>query len=464
MEWLFLIISVIAVGAAFMMLQSKNAVHSALFLIVNFGCVAFLYLMLDAPFLAMVQVAVYAGAIMVLFLFVIMLLGAEVTTDTTGNLRWLSLAGAAGAVLVLVIFGFPIASDLLSDEGLEPRTGTALVRVINAVPGGEGETFTAVEGGFEVPLETEVTTTVAISPSEEAGEAVTIEAVAYNDQRDEAREYVTLGSGEYTIDVTVSDGSYETTPIYSETLALDPNSAQSVIVHATQDGVIEVLLLEDDLSPTEMGSMRMTLFNGVADETVSLVDVGQYSTLQTLCEDDSCNAVIPHKVLIDAVPYAETTTINLDDGTYNLAFVNSENTVLRNIQNYEAERGVVETRVLVKEVSDLGGLPVYRAAVFGAVGSPSFGSPEAIGQVLFIDYLLPVQLVGILLLVALIGVIVLARPDALAQQERSRVNRRRRVSRPLVSVLSQQTGSDVLRGEYLAKLTEGSENDDPESK
>jgi len=79
--------------------------------------------------------------------------------------------------------------------------------------------------------------------------------------------------------------------------------------------------------------------------------------------------------------------------------------------------------------------------------------------VLFIDYVLPVQLVGILLLVALIGVIVLARPDALAQAKRQRVNRRRRVNRPLVSVISQQTGSDVLRGDYLAKLPEGS--DDP---
>lgn len=89
MEWLFLAVSFIAVFAAGMMLTRQNAVHSALFLIVNFGCVAFLYLMLDAPFLAMVQVTVYTGAIMVLFLFVIMLLGAEVTTDTSGRTRWL---------------------------------------------------------------------------------------------------------------------------------------------------------------------------------------------------------------------------------------------------------------------------------------------------------------------------------------------------------------------------------------
>ena len=88
---------------------------------------------------------------------------------------------------------------------------------------------------------------------------------------------------------------------------------------------------------------------------------------------------------------------------------------------------------------------------------PAFGSPEAVGQVLFIEYVLPVMLVGVLLLVALIGVIVLARPDALAQAERRRINRRRRVNRPLVSVIAQQTGADVLSGEYMPKLTGGDE-------
>ena len=68
------------------------------------------------------------------------------------------------------------------------------------------------------------------------------------------------------------------------------------------------------------------------------------------------------------------------------------------------------------------------------------------------------MLVGMLLLVALIGVIVLARPDALAQAERRRINQRRRVNRPLVSVISQQTGADVMRGDYLAKLTGGSDD------
>jgi NADH-quinone oxidoreductase subunit J len=59
------------------MLLSRNAVYSALFLVLNFITVAVFYLLLSAPFIAMAQVTVYAGAIMVLFLFVIMLLGAD---------------------------------------------------------------------------------------------------------------------------------------------------------------------------------------------------------------------------------------------------------------------------------------------------------------------------------------------------------------------------------------------------
>jgi NADH-quinone oxidoreductase subunit J len=56
-------------------------VHAALFLIVNFFCLAIFYLILGAPFLFAVQIIVYAGAIMVLFLFVIMLLGVDRTED-----------------------------------------------------------------------------------------------------------------------------------------------------------------------------------------------------------------------------------------------------------------------------------------------------------------------------------------------------------------------------------------------
>ena len=74
---LFGSLAFIAVAAALLMILTRNAVHSALFLVIVMSALAVFFLGLNGPFIAMVQVAVYAGAIMVLFLFVIMLLGAE---------------------------------------------------------------------------------------------------------------------------------------------------------------------------------------------------------------------------------------------------------------------------------------------------------------------------------------------------------------------------------------------------
>ena len=78
---LFLILALVAIATALGMLFSRNAVYSALFLVLNFVTVAVFYLLLGAPFIAMSQITVYAGAIMVLFLFVIMLLGRGGTSQ-----------------------------------------------------------------------------------------------------------------------------------------------------------------------------------------------------------------------------------------------------------------------------------------------------------------------------------------------------------------------------------------------
>ncbi|MBZ0286870.1 MAG: NADH-quinone oxidoreductase subunit J, partial [Anaerolineae bacterium] len=99
--WLFIIIGAVAIIAAAMMLISENAIYSTLFLILNFACIAFFFLMLNAAFVAMVQIAVYAGAIMVLFLFVIMLLGAErVLPEAQPRFRWLTPA----AIILALVF------------------------------------------------------------------------------------------------------------------------------------------------------------------------------------------------------------------------------------------------------------------------------------------------------------------------------------------------------------------------
>ncbi len=70
----FVLVAALAVAGAIGMLVARNPVHSALFLVLTLFCVAAVYLLLGAEFLAIVQIIVYAGAIMVLFLFIIMLL------------------------------------------------------------------------------------------------------------------------------------------------------------------------------------------------------------------------------------------------------------------------------------------------------------------------------------------------------------------------------------------------------
>ena len=110
---IFLGLAAVAISASIAMLISRNAVHSALFLVIVLLTVAVLYLLLSAPFIAMVQVAVYAGAIMVLFIFVIMLLGTE-NVESTPSHRW-QFAAALVLSYVLII-QFMVVAFVLPDE------------------------------------------------------------------------------------------------------------------------------------------------------------------------------------------------------------------------------------------------------------------------------------------------------------------------------------------------------------
>lgn len=73
----FILLAVLAIASALAMIINKNVVNSALFLVINMVSLAGIYLLLNAQFLAIIQILVYAGAIMVLFLFVIMLLNVQ---------------------------------------------------------------------------------------------------------------------------------------------------------------------------------------------------------------------------------------------------------------------------------------------------------------------------------------------------------------------------------------------------
>src|SRR5581483_2985605 len=73
---LFYIFAAVAIGASLLVIAQKNPIYSVLLLIASFGALSGLYVLLEAPFVAVIQIIVYAGAIMVLFLFVVMLLNA----------------------------------------------------------------------------------------------------------------------------------------------------------------------------------------------------------------------------------------------------------------------------------------------------------------------------------------------------------------------------------------------------
>ena len=121
---LFLTLALVAIATALGMLISRNAIYSALFLVLNFVTVAVFYLLLGAPFIAMSQITVYAGAIMVLFLFVIMLLGADALPETD-VLPWqkplaigLAFVLAAQATFLLVTKARPVGDILAPADAI----------------------------------------------------------------------------------------------------------------------------------------------------------------------------------------------------------------------------------------------------------------------------------------------------------------------------------------------------------
>ncbi|MBE0597684.1 MAG: NADH-quinone oxidoreductase subunit J [Desulfuromonadales bacterium] len=138
MELLFFyLVALIAVISGFLVVKCQSPVNSAISLVMTFFCLAVFYVMLHAPFMAAIQILVYAGAIMVLILFVIMLLnlGAE------ANKRYAhSVAGGAlaGVVVLLMVFYFlrqgeatgmkgPISTELIAQIGHTELIGRTML-------------------------------------------------------------------------------------------------------------------------------------------------------------------------------------------------------------------------------------------------------------------------------------------------------------------------------------------------
>jgi NADH-quinone oxidoreductase subunit J len=141
---LFWFLSVLALFSAMMVITSRNPVHSVLWLIATFFAISGHYILLNAQFLAIVNIIVYAGAIMVLFLFVIMLMNLNQSTEPQKN-RWLKMAGAiSGGSLLLVLVA------ALKDSGLKEQQALVKEGNIGLIENLGKELFSTYVVPFEI--------------------------------------------------------------------------------------------------------------------------------------------------------------------------------------------------------------------------------------------------------------------------------------------------------------------------
>ena len=122
--YLFYFLSFLAIMFGLMVVLSKNPIHSVLYLVLCFFTIAGHYVLLNAQFLAVVHVIVYSGAIMVLFLFVIMLLNLNKETEPHKSI-WLkaSAAVAAGSLLLVMVGSLKGATTIQSVNPFNPNIG-----------------------------------------------------------------------------------------------------------------------------------------------------------------------------------------------------------------------------------------------------------------------------------------------------------------------------------------------------
>ena len=144
----FWILGIIALGCAIAMVAVRNAVHSALFLVVTMFCLGIFYIIQAGPFIGMAQIIVYTGAIMMLFLFVLMLVGRQASDSLIETLRGQRTAGILVGLGLAGLLGGGIARALgsVDSRGLEAANNTHG----GNVPGLAALLFTRYVFAFEV--------------------------------------------------------------------------------------------------------------------------------------------------------------------------------------------------------------------------------------------------------------------------------------------------------------------------
>ncbi|MFF5080708.1 NADH-quinone oxidoreductase subunit J [Actinoplanes sp. NPDC000266] len=142
----FWILGPIAVIGALGMVIARNAVHSALWLVLTMLCLGVIYVVNAAPFLGMVQIIVYTGAIMMLFLFVLMLVGRDASDSLIETLRGQRVA----AIILGVGFAILVGTGLARSLGDTPTVGLTEANANGNVQGLAALLFTRYVFAFEV--------------------------------------------------------------------------------------------------------------------------------------------------------------------------------------------------------------------------------------------------------------------------------------------------------------------------
>lgn len=376
---LFVIIGVIAVVSAAMMLISENAVYSALFLILNFACIAFFFLMLNAPFLAMVQITVYAGAIMVLFLFVIMLLGAErVEHFSPSRFRWLSPVAILLALVFLVTASVAIIGGEI--EFTEQQESVPEVRVINAYDERDADGDDAIDVYLNGDL-----------------------VAAGVDFADHSR-YEQWQAGLYDVTIfTAGADPASDDPLVTQPVEINAGEAISLVAIGRAMGApgagLAVATHDIDYQ-TDKDGLWLAAVNALPD----------WSTIDVIDEDGD-------DVLIGNLAYGKAAEIELDKGTYDIGLYPT-GSANRLAQITDAEFEPSDSILLVFTEKWLEGNAFEdRIIKLEAKGQSTFGGPTHVGRLLFSRYVLPFEMVSLLLLVAMIGAIVLTH-ETLGQRRR----------------------------------------------
>ncbi|HVO41102.1 MAG TPA: NADH-quinone oxidoreductase subunit J [Aggregatilineales bacterium] len=425
---LFIIFAAVAIFAAALMLISQNPVHSALFLVVNLLCVSFFYLMLNAPFLSMIQVTVYAGAIMVLFMFVIMLLGAERLRETQSQLPWI----APGAVALTTIFLVVVFIGLTQGNigFLKPVVHDAQVRFVQVAAG--VPTVDVYVGDTQVAKQLDfrgVSDFTSITPGD-------YQALLFPSctETDPAR----------CVDPIKANAA----PIFVQPLPVNGDTTTTFVIAGTPDA-LQLLSVPTDLSAvSDDAALRLTAVNALpGTQPVTLVRRNP-SVVGTPDPKETDPSKQPYVPITDPLKFGDASkTLDLTADDYLLEWRQGDKRV-EAIPAFTA-KGRTDELIILAPIMLPGAQNVTPQSLRldPARTQDAFGSPQQIGTAMLSTYLLPFELVSLLLLAAMVGAILMTREEVVRRVRQRLVisPAARRINAAMVPANPRSAGNEEIQ-------------------